>query len=83
MSLWILRSVVVVKVGYARISTDDQKYFIIHEWKTRTQWSIRIHKRRNILVTWRLDWLGRSLKHLMEQINELDKREIGFESLQE
>lgn len=35
------------------------------------------------LVVWRLDRLGRSLKHLIEWINELQALGIGFESLQE
>ncbi|WP_419421426.1 recombinase family protein (plasmid) [Legionella sp. D16C41] len=35
------------------------------------------------LVVWRLDRLGRSLKHLIEWVNELQAQAIGFESLQE
>lgn len=35
------------------------------------------------LVVWRLDRLGRSLKHLIEMINLLDDQGIGFQSLQE
>jgi DNA invertase Pin-like site-specific DNA recombinase len=35
------------------------------------------------LVVWRLDRLGRSLKHLITLIGELDKKDIGFRSLQE
>jgi len=35
------------------------------------------------LVVWRLDRLGRSLKHLIEMIGHLDERKIGFKSLQE
>jgi DNA invertase Pin-like site-specific DNA recombinase len=35
------------------------------------------------LVIWRLDRLGRTLKHLIEWINELDEKNIGFKSLQE
>lgn len=37
----------------------------------------------DILVVWRLDRLGRSLKHLIEMIATLDGRGIGFQSLQE
>ena len=37
----------------------------------------------DILVVWRLDRLGRSLKHLIELIGILEKRNIGFLSLQE
>jgi len=37
----------------------------------------------DILVVWRLDRLGRSLKHLIELIGDLEKRNIGFLSLQE
>ena len=35
------------------------------------------------LVVWRLDRLGRSLKHLIEVITELDEQGIGFQSVQE
>jgi DNA invertase Pin-like site-specific DNA recombinase len=35
------------------------------------------------LVVWRLDRLGRSLKHLIETIQQLDNRHIGFKSLTE
>lgn len=35
------------------------------------------------LVVWRLDRLGRSLKHLIELITKLEQREIGFKSLME
>jgi len=35
------------------------------------------------LVVWRLDRLGRSLKHLIDTVNELDARGVGFKSLNE
>src|SRR5271157_4911635 len=37
----------------------------------------------DILVVWRLDRLGRSLKDLIERITELQARNIGFKSLTE
>lgn len=37
----------------------------------------------DILVVWRLDRLGRSLKHLIDVIGKLEERKIGFRSLTE
>src|SRR5688572_346213 len=38
---------------------------------------------QDTLVVWRLDRLGRSLKQLIEIINSLEERNVGFQSLQE
>lgn len=35
------------------------------------------------LVVWRLDRLGRSLRHLIDLVTDLDAREVGFRSLTE
>jgi DNA invertase Pin-like site-specific DNA recombinase len=35
------------------------------------------------LVVWRLDRLGRSLRHLIELVGELERRQLGFRSLTE
>jgi Site-specific recombinases, DNA invertase Pin homologs len=35
------------------------------------------------LVVWKLDRLGRSLRHLVETVAGLDERQVGFRSLQE
>lgn len=37
----------------------------------------------DVLVVWRLDRLGRSLKHLIALMMELEQQKIGFQSLQE
>ena len=37
----------------------------------------------DVLVVWRLDRLGRSLKDLIELVNQLEDRKIGFKSLQD
>lgn len=38
---------------------------------------------QDTVVVYKLDRLGRSLKHLMEEIQEFNKRLIGFQSLRE
>lgn len=42
-----------------------------------------ILRKDDTLVVWRLDRLGRTLKNLIEWINQLDEQKIGFKSLQE
>jgi len=42
-----------------------------------------ILRQGDILVVWRLDRLGRSLKHLIELVGEFDRRGVGFQSLNE
>ena len=37
----------------------------------------------DVLVVWKLDRLGRSLAHLIEVVQSLQKKDIGFRSLQE
>jgi DNA invertase Pin-like site-specific DNA recombinase len=40
-------------------------------------------RKGDVLVVWRLDRLGRSLRHLIDVIADLEKRGVGFRSLQE
>src|SRR3954453_16644024 len=40
-------------------------------------------RKGDVLVVWRLDRLGRTLKHLIELMAELERQGIGFRSLQE
>lgn len=40
-------------------------------------------RKGDILIVWRLDRLGRSLKHLIALIEDLNKKNIGFRTIQE
>ena len=44
---------------------------------------LRSLRQGDTLVVWRLDRLGRSLKHLLQTVEELGRRDIGFRSLTE
>ena len=53
--------------------------------KARPEWEVCLRTLRtgDTLVVWRLDRLGRSLKDLLEIIQALDGRAVGFRSLTE
>jgi len=40
-------------------------------------------RKGDTFVVWRLDRLGRSVRHLIEVVNDFEERGIGFKSLQE
>ncbi len=44
---------------------------------------LKVLRKGDVLVVWKLDRLARSLKDLVELINELESRQIGFRSLTE
>ena len=90
-----------MKIGYARVSTADQKMDLqIDELKKagckkifsevvtgakvdRTELNKMLEQVRpgDIIVIWKLDRLGRSLKHLVELVGELIERDVGLKSL--
>jgi DNA invertase Pin-like site-specific DNA recombinase len=53
--------------------------------KQRPQLDVALEYLRagDTLVVWRLDRLGRGLRHLIEAIGELEERDVGFRSLTE
>jgi DNA invertase Pin-like site-specific DNA recombinase len=69
------------KIGCTKIFTD-----VISGAKTERkglQEAIEYVREGDTLVVWRLDRLGRSLKHLIETITKLNNRKIGFKSITE
>jgi DNA invertase Pin-like site-specific DNA recombinase len=92
-----------MKIGYARVSTDEQnlslqmdaltkagceKVFHDHIGGAKTKRAgldetLAYLREGDVLVVWRLDRLGRSLKHLIETVNWLEERGVGLQSLQE
>ena len=92
-----------MKIGYARISTNEQNVSLQMDALEKADCGKICHgqisgattqrpgldealaylREGDVLVVWRLDRLGRSLKHLIELVNSLEERGIGFQSLQE
>jgi DNA invertase Pin-like site-specific DNA recombinase len=92
-----------MKIGYARVSTNDQnldlqtnalekdgcsKIFSDKATGKNTQRAglqeaLEYLRKGDVLVIWKLDRLGRSLKDLIQIVTDLEKKEIGFRSLTE
>jgi DNA invertase Pin-like site-specific DNA recombinase len=90
-------------VGYARVSTNDQKLDLQNDALAKAGCDRKFHdvitgskaerpglkdllhfvRAGDSVVVWKLDRLGRSLQDLISIVNDLEKRGIGFKSLQE
>lgn len=91
------------RIGYARVSTDDQHLDLqrdalqqagcglIYEEEVsgksverpELEQCRKALRAGDTLVVWRLDRLGRSLPDLVQIVNDLEHRGVGFESLTE
>jgi DNA invertase Pin-like site-specific DNA recombinase len=69
------------KIGCNKIFTDTVSGAKAE--RTGLNEALEYVREGDTLVVWRLDRLGRSLKHLIETITELNNRKIGFKSIQE
>ena len=92
-----------MKIGYARISTQEQNLDLQNDALTAAGCEKTFHdvasgakderkglaeaiefsRKGDVLTVWKLDRLGRSLKHLIETVNQLHEKGVGFASLQE
>src|SRR2546423_3471032 len=69
------------KIGCTKIFTDIASG--AKEERKGLEEALDYVREGDSLVVWRLDRLGRSLKHLLETITTLNTRKIGFKSLTE
>src|SRR5438128_2559835 len=69
------------KIGCTKIFTDTASGATIE--RKGLDEALAYVREGDTLVVWRLDRLGRSLKHLIETITNLNNRKIGFKSIQE
>lgn len=69
------------KIGCTKIFTDTASG--VSTERKGLDDAIAYVREGDTLVVWRLDRLGRSLKHLIETITKLNNRKIGFKSITE
>ena len=92
-----------MRVGYARVSTEDQNLELQHDalsqYGCERIFEDRISSSKSerpglkaafdqfrpgdSLIVWRLDRLGRSIKDLIQLVEQLDEKQVGLISLQE
>ena len=92
-----------MKIGYARVSRDDQNLDLQRDAllaagcekilddrisgarvdRPGLEKALELARAGDVLVVWRLDRLGRSVKNLIEIMGTLESRKIGLLSLQE
>ena len=72
-------------IGYARVSTEDQKLRLQHDALTDggCEKLLAFARKGDVVVVWKLDRLGRSLRDLIGVVNSLQDRGVGLRSLQE
>jgi DNA invertase Pin-like site-specific DNA recombinase len=76
-----LQTDALVKAGCERIFEDKQSGVVSK--RSGLEQAMDMLREGDTLVVWRLDRLGRSLKHLIEIMGRLEERKIAFRSLQE
>ncbi len=69
------------KTGCAKIFTDTASGAASD--RKGLEEALQFAREGDTLVVWRLDRLGRSLKHLIDVIHQLNERKIGFKSITE
>lgn len=69
------------KAGCEKIFTDTASGLL--DSRKGLADAVEFCRQGDTLVVWKLDRLGRSLKHLIETVNQLHAKGIGFVSLQE
>jgi DNA invertase Pin-like site-specific DNA recombinase len=69
------------KIGCSQLFTDTASS--AQTERLGLENALRYLRAGDTLVVWRLDRLGRSLKHLIEIVSQLQAREIGFRSITE
>lgn len=69
------------KIGCTKIFTDTASGAKIE--RIGLEEALNFVREGDTIVVWRLDRLGRSLKHLIETITDLNNRKIGFKSITE
>ena len=79
--LLYLQEDALTKAGCERIFTDTVSGAMAE--RQGLEEALDFLRAGDTLVVWRLDRLGRSLRHLIETVRELEQRQIGFKSLTE